>query len=893
MIFHNINQSTLDYDSCIGCAICETVCPYDAIDMIKNANLEIIPVINDKCTNCTVCVTYCPLERNKIESVANKIYEDDPHIFGLKDSNYWLAWNKNNSERVNSASGGAVSEITTKLLQSGMIDAVIHAHALPSYTNELNFSSTISYSLEEVNNRKGSFYQSLDYAKVLQTLRTSTITKYLLIAVPCIITGIKKLVEEHKDYKHIQLYTIALSCSHNVNPQFTSFMAKTANIKKKQEFIANMRAKDIHEPDANNFHTRFTTPSGKILFSQNRFDSHFTNTWRNYLFAKSACLKCADFWGYEADVSIKDAWGKWSTDDVLGKSMVIMRNPELEKLFLNLDNLEIESLSFEEVHHSQATTTQFKQAEVKNKLHKSILSKENIQNGYLKYLVSLKLSKMLYRIFGYKTSLFIFKMIKIIMTIIQKIKQSAIKINNAIQKVFKYISNSIFSIDRKAKQSTIKVKNMLKKVFRYIPQYTRNKPYILILGGYGYANVGDEAQLNVTIKELNVKFQKYELVVLTPDVEYTKKEHNCIAELAPRVSFFDHDIDTYYWLQNEEHKKMFIKSSIRIYITALFNKFHIPISLIGDKKMALLSMVRNSSMIYYSGGGYLTGKTLSRLWDGCLFMSLGNLFKKPVVLSGQTIGLFRNRFDKTISKFSFSGADLITVRDAEDSLKELKSIGIEGSHVYTTFDDALFCDKSTKSLDFLPKEQYVSLQFHYWGVESQADKDLLLENINRVVNYLLESTSYKIVLFGMHMSDLEALDNYIIKYPNNRIVPVGDIRDFSIIRKVIADSEICITMKHHPIIFAVGEKIPVVSLAYDPYYVHKNAGALAVFDLEKFNIDISDNFNLEKIKKLIELGLKEKQTIANQLTIRLEELKKVRIQFLKEVKVLLGNGDKK
>lgn len=868
MHYKNINESTLDFDSCIGCAICDTVCPHDAITMYKNTFLEIKPNINlDKCTNCTLCVHYCPLERNKLKSIANIIAQDNPHQFGLKESSYWLAWNQNDEERIHSASGGAVTAIIKQMFEAKMIDGVIHAKAIPGSLGELHYQSTISYSFEEAQNHQGSFYQALDYTQILSTLKNSPDNRYLLVAIPCIISGIKRLIKEHKEYKTIELFTVALACSHNVNPQFTSFMAESAKLNKKQPFIANMRAKDPLEPDANNFHTRFTTPSGKILFTQNRFASNFTNTWRNYLFAKSACLNCPDFWGYEADISVKDAWGKWSFDDVLGKSMVVVRNHILEDLFLTNQYLSRESLSLEEVQNSQVLATQFKHVEITNKLYKSIYSKENRQNGMLYFYVASKVSKVFYRLFGFFITLHTFKVFK---------------------KLIELFKNS--------KQKLSSIMFVVKKIFRFVPKYTLEKPYILVLGGYGYANVGDEAQLNVTLKELSGKFPQYQLIVLTPDIKYTQKEHDCIAELAPRVAFFDHDIDTYYWLQTREHKNKFLKNSIRIYFTAWCDQLNIPLSAIGEKKMSLLSMIKGSSMVYFSGGGYLTGKTLSRLWDGCLFILLAKLYKKPIVLSGQTIGLFRNKFDKFISKLAFVKTDLITVRDAEDSLKDLMSIGIHGKNVYATFDDALFCDKTPliKLKEIFPQinfdKKYISLQFHYWGISDLETKQRLLENINQLVSYILYTTDFKIILFGMHMYDLEALDNYVAAYAHPRVIMLGDNRNFSDIRGIIANSEICITMKHHPIIFAIGERTPVISLAFDEYYVHKNKGALGIFGLEEFNIDISKSFDLDEIIKLATKALKDKKINEVLLGKKLQYLKDSRLKFLDNVNSVLGSN---
>lgn len=52
--------ASCDPDVCIGCAICESFCPYTAIRMTKVGKLKKAEVIAAACKGCGVCASYCP-----------------------------------------------------------------------------------------------------------------------------------------------------------------------------------------------------------------------------------------------------------------------------------------------------------------------------------------------------------------------------------------------------------------------------------------------------------------------------------------------------------------------------------------------------------------------------------------------------------------------------------------------------------------------------------------------------------------------------------------------------------------------------------------------------------------------------------------------------------------
>lgn len=424
----------------------------------------------------------------------------------------------------------------------------------------------------------------------------------------------------------------------------------------------------------------------------------------------------------------------------------------------------------------------------------------------------------------------------------------------------------------------------------------RNNKYILILGGYGYGNTGDEAQLNESIKLMNNNFKDYEIIVLTPNMEYTKKAHNIEnVDLAPREAFFNSKSpDTIYWIKNKREEKLMIKKMKKIYITALLKKYF-RIKIEDEKVEHLISLIKDADLVYYCGGGYLTGMTLSRLFDGCLFISICKLFKVPVVLSGQTIGLFRNNFDKRISKKAFKYCKIITLRDPEESPKALESIGIKNYQVM--FDDALFCDKWENEKDIInlllnagiKEKDFICFQMHFWGIKNQEDKIKLLSKLKYCIGIIKNTfKNIPILLFPMVESDyreeMEFLD--FLNNESNIFLLKYDY-DFRKIRAVISKSLFCITMKHHPIIFAVGEKKPVISLAYSKYYIHKNEGALKIFGLEKYNINIESN----DFENIFVQRLNTINENYNLITKELDDIFKIQVKkkedFVAKVKGLL------
>lgn len=408
---------------------------------------------------------------------------------------------------------------------------------------------------------------------------------------------------------------------------------------------------------------------------------------------------------------------------------------------------------------------------------------------------------------------------------------------------------------------------------------------ILMAGGYGYGNTGDEAQCYESARILKERYSDYQIKVLTPNPQYTYSQHSLSCDFASRVAFFNQGSwNNYYNFDGSLIKKLlFAFKSLNVLLNSYLVKAEIPTFLLNPSSVKLLQDIKESSLFYFCGGGYLTGKTLPRLWDGILLCKLCKILDTPIVMSGETIGLWENNLNKALAKWGFKDVKIITVRDKGFSLNDLEEIGIK-ENAFETHDDALFCEKSP--LKLFPDKKYITMNFHYWGM-SKSQTDLYIDKINKIVNHILDNTDYEIIFIPMVKSDERSYKDYCAKYPNKRVTCYEYDYDFRKIRSVISDSKLCITMKHHPIIFAFGEDVPVISIAFSNYYIHKNLGALAQYNQERFSINLEQDCFLKEFEKNFEYIMNNSEEVIKTISEAKSELAKNKEKFLKLVDKLV------
>ena len=359
---------------------------------------------------------------------------------------------------------------------------------------------------------------------------------------------------------------------------------------------------------------------------------------------------------------------------------------------------------------------------------------------------------------------------------------------------------------------------------------------ILVAGGYGYGNAGDEAQCAATLKMLSSRYPDVQVRNLSPRPEYSASVHpGFVHALASRVAVFGQGTARNLFRADTQCRRWrFRLRSAWVIFNARLLKLGLPV-LLDPEALAFVRLVSESTLFFFCGGGYLTGATRTRLWDGAFICRLCRIFGVPVVMSGQTVGEWSDNLDRKIAEFAFRDVALISTRDDRSSVEDLKSIGYPAERILPTHDDALFSEKS--SVRELAPGAYVAVNFHFWKMPP-SDRPALLARLRDAFAVAAgRLPGRRFVFVPMVASDKDGYSEFCRAYPEFpvEICDAGD--DFRRIRRVFADADLVLTMKHHPIIFAVGEGTAVVSLAQSAYYVHKNEGALEQYGLEGCSVD--------------------------------------------------------
>lgn len=323
-------ENICDYKSCTGCMACVNTCTPNAISMLADEEGFLRPCVDQNlCKECGLCAKICP--------VNTPVSKNDPVAV-------FSGWSKNETVRLQSASGGAFSEIAIKVIHNG---GVIFGCMLDEDQNAVHTFVDNEVDLAKLQGSKyvqsyigESFKQAKAFLKEGRNV--------LFSGTPCQIAGLKTYLR--KDYEN--LLTVDIVCHGVPSPRvwhdYKVYLEKKHLEKVKHVVFRSKRFSWLFY----GLNVTFENPN-KNYFGYFYNDPYICGFHRDY-FLRPSCEQCqytttnrvsdftvADWWGYKKqNLKDKDFQKK-------GVSLLLVNSKKAQALLSDL-NMDIQERSLED-----------------------------------------------------------------------------------------------------------------------------------------------------------------------------------------------------------------------------------------------------------------------------------------------------------------------------------------------------------------------------------------------------------------------------------------------------------------------------------------------------------------------------------------------------------------
>ena len=348
----------------------------------------------------------------------------------------------------------------------------------------------------------------------------------------------------------------------------------------------------------------------------------------------------------------------------------------------------------------------------------------------------------------------------------------------------------------------------------------KNNKKILILGGYGGLNIGDELILSSLLSDLKKHFHAKNITVFSFDADNTKKNHN---------------------------------------INSVYTGKKILGALITFKQLLF------KDVLIIGGGGliYDYGKSPNTIINYLIRALIAIILNKKLVFYAIGVGPIELRLSKILIPFVMNYASLITTRDHESNIL-LRSLGVKKTTIITTADPVFALEIKTKthshSASFNtntwqkissqkgPKIAFCLLPF-FKTAHGNSEKDLEIQRIIASVgDHLISKYNANIVFLPFErQTDLEESIAVSILMGNDKnVIVLKEDYSHSDVQEIISQMDLIIGMRLHSLILAALHKVPSVAIVYHP----KVQSFLRLTDQEETGIDLFELQALKLIEKV-------------------------------------------
>ena len=326
---------TLRHDLCLGCGICQSACPSNAISIIVKQGRFIPQIDETKCKNdkgCHRCHDVCPGLGVDLTRIAKKQFADESVKTDKWVGRYLKCFTGHSNDkdiRYHCASGGMVSQFLIFLLEKEYIDGAVVTAFDP--TNELLVRSYIAHNRDEVLQAKSSKYAPVSLHGMAQAIKQEKGTRYVIVGLPCHIQGFRKLETTDRKFREKIAGYFAIYCSSGRTFYLTEHVFKERGIRKEdltyfayrdEGCLGSLVAKQRRDTKVANSNSNTALYNEDKVYKE-RYQSYY-HPLRSF-FIPRRCLFCIDHYGELGDVCFGDIHIKPYMDDKIGVNSLVVR----------------------------------------------------------------------------------------------------------------------------------------------------------------------------------------------------------------------------------------------------------------------------------------------------------------------------------------------------------------------------------------------------------------------------------------------------------------------------------------------------------------------------------------------------------------------------------------
>lgn len=819
---------TRHHNLCTGCGCCAGICPQHSITLQKDRyGIHLEPIIEEKtCLQCGLCISVCP-GTGWDAGIRFPGTSDGKSVRHLGTvTGCFMGISLDDTIRSNAASGGIVAELLVYLLEKKYVDGVIVSRMKPG--SALETETFIAKTRQEIISSQKSVYCPVPAGKILSEIIRQD-GKYAFVGLPCHIAGLKKAQMMNEVLTERIIYTIGLFCSRTPTYRATENLLKNIGVRKEDLHAIEYRGRG----HPGKLRVVLKDGSEKLV---DHLDPRYWGYTFQYFYKPVRCWLCHDHSAMLADVSCGDSWIHKSPvlQDGRGTSIIVVRTPFMMEHLSQMEKEKricLDTLQEKEVADSQNL---YEKSDIRPRirimrlLKRAVPDNKPVLRGKESVLAIIPASLELINIRISDARVF------------PDIIQPYINVSYAFHRV---LHNTVW---KNLKRKTRRLWNAGKRYIGFL-RVERMKPAnpgkdrvkVIVMGGFGWKDIGDEAMPYCFIRNLRNKIPDLEILMLSPHPDQTMHYHHENAIQDPGFLSCGRNAKI------SRKIKVFLTTSL--FLTGACLQRHGLCLKLWPGARRILDEMDRAALLFNNGGGNLNSIIPSELYKKCTLYWTAWILKKPVILSGQTIGPFYYRLDRWYAGFCLNHVDFISFRDKDVSQDCVRQIGVTRPFMIDAADDAMTLPKisSERALELLKseapeiwmnsgKQRCVVMNFKGSMSLFQAEHETMEENsviqtVAHMSDFLIETFGVRIFYLPTDYSD--GVDDRVF---HRRIVQHMHCRedvfciekeyDAGCLKGLISLADYAIGSRYHFCVFAASEKIPFFGMATGVYQKTKLKG---------------------------------------------------------------------